>query len=173
MTGVRRKASNSFSRRHHHNSCYSSGASGCEDICTTTPVISLHPTPTLWNQHIHAYTMKNTHACYISSAKCLRAESEGHRRWLLYACCLCVGFCEWDPRVGRSLIPQGAHCSAGLGVSLWLRGWAGDKLKIWNQADLNWHPTPLWRGWARWPLVLSGTLRCVHCVIDSISISRM
>lgn len=47
----------------------------------------------------------------------------------------CVGFCDWDPRVGRSLIAQGAHCLARSGLSRWLEGWEGDKPKIFNQND--------------------------------------
>lgn len=50
-------------------------------------------------------------------------------------CHPCVGFCEWDPRVGRSLIAQGAHCLARYGLSRWLEGWEGDKPKIFNQND--------------------------------------
>lgn len=89
----------------------------------------------------------------------------------------CVGLCEWDPRVGRSLIPQGAHCLARSGVSRWLEGWAGDKPKVFNQNDPpgipHWLVTPQWRGWARWPLSLWSSLICVHCAMDSVSISHI
>lgn len=89
----------------------------------------------------------------------------------------CVAFCEWDPRVGRSLIAQGAHCSARSGVSRWLGGLSG-----WQTQGFQpeWPPgiprglvTPQWRGWARWPLILWSSLICAHCVMDSVSISHI
>lgn len=51
----------------------------------------------------------------------------------------CVGLCEWEPRVGRSLIPRGAGGGGTLlgrsGVSRCLEACAADKPKSFDQKD--------------------------------------
>lgn len=93
---------------------------------------------------------------------------------VVYACCPCVGFCEWDPKVGRSLIAQGAHCLARSGVSRWLGGLSGWQTRFSTRTTPPRHSTqastPQWRGWARWPLILKCSLVCVYCIMNSISI---
>lgn len=86
----------------------------------------------------------------------------------------CVGLCEWDPRVGRSLIPQGADGGGTLlgplGCVTMLGGLSGWQTQGFRPERPPGIPhrlvTPQWRGWARRPLSLWSSLICVHCAIE-------
>lgn len=78
-----------------------------------------------------------------------------------------MGFCEWDPRAGRSLIAQGAHCLCHDGCRV-ERVTSPRFLTRVTPTGIPHHSDV---GGPGDLLVLEGSLICVHCVMDSISIS--
>lgn len=90
--------------------------------------------------YIHAYADTHTHThTKLLTSKCQLRESEGHQRWLLSAYAhvwFCVNGTQgrgglWYHRV----LAEAAHSLARSGVSRCLKGWVGDKPKVFNQNE--------------------------------------